>query len=545
MENNEDRDDYTRIIAMAKHFDKTGTAFETGLEDVIDIDQWLRALAYSCATGAGDSFFSNANHNGIFYARPDGRVLYFPHDMDYSFSATRNIFECTELQKLTANPTRQRAYLGHLHDICTTVFNQSYMASWTSHFGSLLPGENFAGHLSYINSRSNYILNAINSTVAPVTFAITTNGGADFGTSSSPVTLTGTGWVNVRQIRLAGSTLPLASTWTTASTWQVSIPLSPGPNPITLEALDFTGAVVGADQITVTNAGAIVQATPATLVVSEIYYNPPGSIETTEYVELLNTSATKLDLSQVTFTAGLTFSFATPTLLEPGARTLLVKDPAAFTAAFGAGQPIAGSFPNNLDNSGERIELRRVDGLILHSFTYDDTAPWPTEPDGGGYSLVLVSPNSNPDHADPRSWRASAVAGGGTPGTADTQSYAAWKAANGNHGDTDDLDGDGFTTRQEYFLGGNPTVANQNLAPLFAFEPDGTLLMSVTRRATAAEAGLNPEISTNLAGWLPDPTAVFLGSQRLAGSPALDRLTFRLAPPIGAPRFFARFAFGP
>ena len=113
-ENNEDRDDYSRIIAMAKHFDKTGAAFDTGLDDIIDIDQWLRALAYSCASGAGDSFFANANHNGIFYARPDGRVLYFPHDMDYSFNATRNIFDSTELQKLTANPARHRAYLGHL-----------------------------------------------------------------------------------------------------------------------------------------------------------------------------------------------------------------------------------------------------------------------------------------------------------------------------------------------------------------------------------------------------------------------------------------------
>ena len=542
-ENNADRDDYSRIMALAKHFDKTGTDFDTGLDGIIDIDQWLRALAYSCASGAGDSFFANANHNGIFYARPDGRVLYFPHDMDFSFSATRNIFESTELQRLTTNPARYRAYLGHLHDICTTVFNQTYMAPWTSHFGSLLPGENFAGHLSYINTRSTYILGAINTALAPITFAITTNSGADFATSTSPVTLAGQGWVNVRQIRLAGSSVPLASTWTAANAWQVAVPLAAGPNAVTLEALDFTGAVVGIDSITVTNTGGIEQPLPATLVVSEIYYNPPGSVETTEYVELLNTSAKTLDLSNVSFTAGLTFTFPA-TLLAPGARILVVKDQPAFTAAFGAGRPIAGTFPNNLSNSGELIELRRADNLVLHSFTYHDSAPWPPEADGDGYSLVLVAPSSNPDHGDPRSWRASAVANGGSPGYTDTQSYVAWKAANGNPGDNADLDGDGFTTRQEYFLGGDPTLADRNLAPTFTIEPGGGWLMSVTRRVTAEEATVNPQISTALTGWTPDPTAVFLSTQRLAGSPALDRLTFRLTPPSGAPSFFARFAFG-
>lgn len=545
LENNEDVDDYSRVIALSKHFDKTGADFEAGLENIIDIDQWLRATAYACASGAGDSFFANSNHNGIFYARPDGRMQFFPHDMDYSFDATRGIFENTELQQLVANGARRRAYLGHLHHICTTVFNQSYMSAWTSHYGSLLPGENFPGHLSYINSRSNYILGAINTDTPPVPFSITTNGGANFSTGTSPVTLAGQGWVNVRQIRLAGSSVPLASTWTSVNTWQVSVPLTYGPNVIALEAVDFTGAVVGTDSITVTNTGGIEPPLPSTLVVSEIYYNPPGNLETTEYVELMNTSAATLDLSNVNFTAGLTFAFPGGTLLGPGARILVVKDQAAFSAAFGSGLPVAGVFPNNLSNSGEPLELRRADGGILHSFAFSDLPPWPVEADGDGYSLVLANPYSNPDHANPLSWRASLVAAGGSPGTSDSQSYAAWKAANGNHADGEDLDGDGFTTREEYFLGGNPLVAEQTLKPTFQIEPGGTFLMSVTRRVTAEDAAVLPEISTGLANWSPDPTAVFISNVRQPGSPAVDRLTFRLTPPPGAPRFFARFTFGP
>lgn len=543
LENNEDLDDYSRIIAAAKKFDQSGSAFEAGLDAVIDTEQWLQALAHACTTGAGDSFFDNSDHNGIFYARPDGRVLYFPHDMDFAFHATRGIFENSELQKLVANPVRRRAYLGHLHHICTTRFNQSYMAPWAAHYGSLLPGENFASHLSYINTRSNHILGAIQSDTPEVAFAITTNGGANFSTPFSPVTLAGSGWVNVRHIRLAGSAVPLAVTWTSSTAWQVAVPIAAGPNAITLEALDFSGNVVGTDSITVTNTGGIALPTSSTLVVSEIYYNPPGSVETTEYVELMNVSNATLDLSSVSFTAGITVTLPGNTLLAPGARILVVKDTAAFTAAFGAGRPVAGVFPNSLDNAGEQLRLTAASGAVLHDFIYSDLPPWPVEADGDGYSLVLVDPASAPNHGDPRSWRASAVAGGGSPGVSDTQSYADWKAANGNHADGDDLDGDGFTTREEYFLGGDPQAAEQTLAPTFEVEPGGSFLMSVTRRVAAEGATLSPQVSTDLSAWAIDPAAEYLGSVR--ESPGIDRLTYRLVPPPGEPAFFARFKFGP
>jgi hypothetical protein len=545
LENNEDVDDYSRVISLGKHFAKTGAAFETGLGGIIDIDQWLRATAYACASGAGDSFFANSNHNGIFYARPDGRMLFFPHDMDFSFSATRGIFVNTELQKLVADGGRRRAYLGHLHHICTTVFNQSYMSAWTAHYGSLLPGENFSGHLSYVNTRSNYILGAINADTPSIPFAITTNGGANFSTGTSPVTLAGEGWVNIRAIRLAGSSVPLASNWTSVSTWEVSVPLAIGPNVIVLEAVDFNGAVVGTDSITVTNTGGIEPPQPSTLVISEIYYNPPGDLETAEYVELMNTSAATLDLSNVGFTAGVTFTFPGGTQLAPGGRILVIKDQAGFEQSFGTGLPVAGTFPNNLSNSGERLELRRADGGVLHSFTYRDIPPWPVEADGGGYSLVLANPYSNPDHGDPLSWRASLSAAGGSPGSSDSQSYDDWKAANGNPGDDEDLDGDGYTTRGEYFLGGNPLVAEPALSPTFEIEAGGTFLMSVTRRVTAENATVLPQVSLDLTNWTGDPSAVFLSNIRQPRSPAVDRLTFRLTPPAAATRFFSRFAFGP
>lgn len=547
IENNQEKDDYSGMIALGQHFQKSGAAFETGLTDVIDVEQWLRAIACSCISGAGDSFFANANHNGIFYTGTDGRVMYFPHDMDFSFSATRGIYENSELQKLVADPARKRSYLGHLHDICSRVFNNSYMEPWTTHYGSLLPGEDFNGHLSYITQRSNYILGQINNEVAPLTFAITTNSGANFSSPNSPVALQGQGWVDVRNIRLAGSPTPLEVTWTSTSAWQISVPLAPGANTISLEALDFAGEVVGTDSIVVTYTGNQQLPTAATLVVSEIYYNPPGSAETTEYVELLNTSSTvTLDLSNVNLTAGPTsFTFPSGTLLLPGARTLMVKDSAAFETAFGTGKPVAGTFAVNLDNGGSPVVLRRADGGILHSFAYDDSPPWPLEADGDGYSLVLINPRSNPDLNDPLSWRASATETGGSPGDADTQSYAAWKTAHGNPADDADSDGDGLNTRLEYFMGGDPAVADQGLAPQFFLEENGTITISVSRSVLAEEAMPVLQSSGNLTGWSAAANTEFLATERIPGNPAKDILTFQVTPPVDVREFFLRFDFGP
>ncbi|MEO5916248.1 MAG: lamin tail domain-containing protein [Luteolibacter sp.] len=542
--NSEDKDDYSRVIAMTKQFDKTGTAFDSTVNDVLDVDQWLRALAYSCASGAGDSFFVNSQHNGQFFARPsDGRVLYFPHDLDYAYNATLPIFTSNELQKLTADPARRRAYLGHLYDICTTVFNQSYMSAWTTHYGSLLPNEDFPGHLSYINTRSNYILSAINADTAPVTFAITTNGGANFATNDTPVALAGQGWVNVRNIRLAGSTTPLGVTWTSSTAWSTVVSVGAGANVINLEAVDFNGQVVGADSITITNSGSTQLPASNNLVVSEIYYHPLVQSGNSEYIELQNISTTAtIDMSGLAFTQGIGFTFANGASLAPGAKVVVIKNTVAFQNEFGTGRPVStGLFTGSLANEGETITLRRADSTLVRTFDYGVAAPWPTLPSNSDYSLVLVNPFSNPDHSDPLSWRASTAAGG-SPGASDSVDYAAWKATYGNPADNLDADGDGLTTLAEYYLGGNPNVADQGLAPTYTLEAGNTLLLSITRPADVAGLSLVPESSNNVGQWQPAAGVVFVSNDRLPGSPARDRLTFRIPSPNGSIRFFVRFA---
>ena len=208
---------------------------------------------------------------------------------------------------------------------------------------------------------------------APVPEALT-------GTSPRPITLTGTSTVRAR---------------------------------VYVAATQLWSALTEADYL----VGAL--ATPANLVISKIHYNPASADDLTEFLEIMNISSVNVDLTNVRVLLGVQFSFPIAFLLPPGGRALVVRDVAAFTAAYGSGlsAQIAGVFANstNLDNSGERLQLVDALGAVIRDFSYNDQPPWPTSPDGEGPCLVLIRPETNPDHSIGTNWRASATLGG-SPG---------------------------------------------------------------------------------------------------------------------------------
>ncbi len=177
------------------------------------------------------------------------------------------------------------------------------------------------------------------------------------------------------------------------------------------------------------------------LVVSEIMYHPAGGNQDLEFVEIMNIGPVEIDLTPVRFTKGIDFDFAGSaiTSLPPGGRALVVRNTAAFQAAYGTGLPVAGEYrlndENNLGDGGEQLKLSYGTGIAIRDFVYDDAAPWPTTPDGGGASLVLIEPTTLPDPGLASSWRASATAGG-NPGTTDAAIFAGDPAADADHDGT-------------------------------------------------------------------------------------------------------------
>ena len=249
------------------------------------------------------------------------------------------------------------------------------------------------------------------------------------------------------------------------------------------------------------NAATFYAGTPATmdnLVISKIHYHPSDAQgELSEFVELMNISDQAVDLSGVAFTQGIEFAFGDTASLSPGQRAVLVADPAAFEAAFGTGAKILGTFASRLSDGGERLTLTDADGSPLQSLSYNDSSPWPGEPDGGGYSLVLISPQSAPDHEQPQNWRAS-LNPGGDPGSSDATLFT----------------GDPATDLLDYALGDPEAVGIRVV--------DGVPVFEFPRVLGADDVTVSVELSSDLITWSAGESELLGQSERIGDAAILQ-----------------------
>ncbi|MFC7337743.1 lamin tail domain-containing protein [Haloferula chungangensis] len=286
------------------------------------------------------------------------------------------------------------------------------------------------------------------------------------------------------------------------------------------------------------------------LVISEFNYHPEDPLTSAElaaatdadefeFVEFKNVASVPVDLSGVSFTTGIEFTFAANNILPAGGRMVIVKNMAAFEARY-AGQlgsilfgtdALGGSeYGGKLSNSGEQLVLEDAEGGIIHDFSFSDEAPWPTASDGPGFSLVLINPEMPiPDHNLARSWAASARIGGypGAPG------------AVGFVGDPlVDQDGDGLKAIVEYALGSSDSVAGDSTVSSGRefHEVNGVtseyLTIRFLRNQHAANAvRIDPQIGEDLTSWSGEPELVLVSeTDMLDGT---TRVVYRSAVPIG------------
>lgn len=243
------------------------------------------------------------------------------------------------------------------------------------------------------------------------------------------------------------------------------------------------------------------------LMITEVMYHPADatlsevnagfSSSDFEYLELKNVGAATLDLTELRFTKGIDFDFAgsAVTSLVPGAYVLVVRNTAAFELRYGADKPVAGAYaPDNLSNSGEKVKLSFGLGSSIHEFTYMDAAPWPEAADGSGNSMVLIAPQSRPNHANPLSWRASSDSG--NPGASDVEIFA---------GDPDaDADEDGLNALQEHAFGTSEADGNDARTVYSGNISGGHFQLSFDRNPAAEDVVITVEKSSDLVTWVSD-----------------------------------------
>ncbi|MCA9246288.1 MAG: lamin tail domain-containing protein [Planctomycetales bacterium] len=157
------------------------------------------------------------------------------------------------------------------------------------------------------------------------------------------------------------------------------------------------------------------------LIISEVHYNPvdpdgagpvdPGDLE---FVEVFNPTRESVGLTEWRIRGGVDFDFASTSAIAPFEALVVVSfNPTntalldQFRAFYGIDDSvqIVGGYAGQLSNGGEDLRLLRPDEppldeplyiprLLEDELVYDDAAPWPTSPDGGGDSLHRAAPDA-------------------------------------------------------------------------------------------------------------------------------------------------------
>ncbi len=182
-------------------------------------------------------------------------------------------------------------------------------------------------------------------------------------------------------------------------------------NDVALEAMTLSGTFLEPDTSDPFDVRSLVH-----IVINEIHYNGPESgTDTTEFIELVNTESSDINLGGYFFTQGITFTFPDTATLGPGDYVVIAYSSEVYT---GQASQVYEWQSGTLSNSGETIELRNPAGQLTDSVTYSDESAWGNRaPDGYGPSLELNGPEV--DNSCSGNWKASHV-NGGTPGQANS-----------------------------------------------------------------------------------------------------------------------------
>ena len=407
-ENRADLDDYSQAVALSKAFSLSGSALDTRTRQLMDVDEWMRTLAFKAFIGDVDTYTADLNHNWKVYFRPeDGKALGLLWDMDYSFvQSVTSGFPGTSspgTYRIMMLPDNHRRYYNHLLDLLTTTVNSAHLNSWAAHYAGLL-GQNWSGVVNYLQQRADYIRGTM---PLATPFAITSNGGNNFATTNDHVALTGTAPLTVKEIRVNGVSYGL--TWTSLTNWTLTAPLPGLVNVLVTQGVDNYGNNLtnATDSIIVTNLGGL---PPGPVVVNEWMADnaAPGGFADPldglfqDWIELYNPNDVPVNLSGFY----LTDTLSVPTKWQVPANVVIA--PRGFLLVWADGDTGQNGSGTNgdlhagfsLSKGGEAIGLYAADGTPQHTIVFGEQCENVSQglfPDGNTntvYSMADWSPRA-------------------------------------------------------------------------------------------------------------------------------------------------------
>jgi regulation of enolase protein 1 (concanavalin A-like superfamily) len=396
--------DFTNVFSLVDAAcNPNSPSFVANLEDVADMENWMRVFAANHAAGNWDSFGAQNAQNLYGYIGALGTkytLLMFDFNIVFGGAAWapgQNLFTINGADQGMANiynnPTFRRMYwraLGELVNGPLDVANSAplmeakYSALVANGLNVENPTANIEPWLSQAQSSIASQLAAVNAPNFSVNPSVTI--------SNNVAYITGTAPVNVAAVWINGRAYPLM--WTTLTTWIVAMPLAAGTNLFSVTGVDRNHQFIAGDSNSVSVVYAGTNSSPiGRLVINEIMYAP--KVANAEFVELYNNSTNAaFDLSGWQF-QGLGYTFPGGSVIGPTNYLVLAANSAAFAAAYGATNPVFDVFGGNLSANGETLTLNMASNVPVTKVKYSNQLPWPTNANSGGVSLQLIDPHQD------------------------------------------------------------------------------------------------------------------------------------------------------
>jgi hypothetical protein len=141
----------------------------------------------------------------------------------------------------------------------------------------------------------------------------------------------------------------------------------------------------------------------AGVVINEIFYHAPNSLEDVQWIELYNTADQPTDLSNWTLDKGRLFTFPQGTNIAAHGYLVVARNVDSFRLHYRLAA--VGPLKEPLKKSGARIQLLDAQGNQADVIQYKDRRPWPISADGYSTSLERICPTAPGDI--PENWAAS------------------------------------------------------------------------------------------------------------------------------------------
>lgn len=275
---NEQADDFTNLIELAKVLDPTNTPnedFDRKIWDMIDVEAFLRVWSIRMNTDDWDTWGTDRGKNCYLYRPNDtGKWALLPWDMELTYGNVgafmpppittdyRSIDAATfpEVVRLINRPRIKRLYYGIMKELVDGPFNSQFLEPYMAKLRARgLSSTQVGSPNGFVDQRNRSLQNILRSATLPaVELEIRTNGGDPFTADTPVVHLEGRAPVEIVNIVAmvdgAEPTKPVEVHFSDRDPlgFEADVPLGNGAHQVMMLGFGHEGDVLGSDSIQIT-----------------------------------------------------------------------------------------------------------------------------------------------------------------------------------------------------------------------------------------------------------------------------------------------------